>query len=177
MRFLGMYIGWLLLGVGVSLVNSQTYTPPDSLKLVTVAKQIMKKVRYCALITVDSLGIPQARIVDAFPPDSQLVVWIATNPRTRKVAQIQKNPEVTLFYWDPQGVSYVTLIGKATLVADPQQKARFWKEDWKNFYSDRWSGDDYLLIRIIPLRVEVVSYEFGILNRPQDWLPPFVVFR
>ncbi len=157
-------------------VQAQSIQSADSLKIITAARQIMQTVRYCAFITVDSNGVPQARIVDAFAPDSQMVVWVATNPRTRKVEQIRRNPHVTLFYWDPEGVSYVTLIGRATLVTDPAIKAQHWKEDWKDFYSDRWRGDDYLLIRIEPLRLEVVSYEFGILNEPQNWRPPIIYF-
>ncbi len=162
---------WILNGV------TQTVVPPDSAKIIEAARSIMTRVRYAAFITNGTDGFPQARIVDPFAPDSQMTVWVATNPLTRKVEQIRRNPKVTLFYWDPNGVSYVTLIGVAELVTDPELKARHWKEDWVNFYKDRWRGDDYVLIRIRPVRLEVVSYEFGILNAPKNWRPPAIQFQ
>ncbi len=169
-----LFLAYFMVTSGIA--QNSTYTPPDSARIIQVARQIMTKVRYAALITVDSACYPQARIVDAFAPDSEMVVWVATNPKTRKVVQIRQNPRVTLFYWDPQGVSYVTFIGLATFVTDPTEKQRHWKEDWANFYQDRWRGEDYLLIRIQPVRIEVVSYQFGILNDPIHWRPPAVEF-
>ncbi len=176
-----LWLWWVLLWFAcVGSLNAQQneqYVPPDRTTLLQAARHIMEKVRYCAFITVDSSETPRARIVDAFAPDSQMVVWVATNPRTRKVKQIQRNPRVTLFYWDPDGISYVAYTGTATLVSDPREKARHWKEAWKNFYQDRWRGEDYVLIRIQPTRIEVVSYEFGILNEPTSWRPPAVEFK
>jgi len=170
--FTGVFIGLLVL-----TAVAQTYEPPDSAKIIEAARTIMTRVRYAAFITNGTDGFPQARIVDPFAPDSQMIVWVATNPLTRKVVQIRRNPKVTLFYWDPKGVSYVTLIGVAELVNDPELKSQHWKEDWVNFYKDRWRGDDYVLIRIRPVRLEVVSYEFGILNAPRNWRPPAIQFQ
>ena len=44
--------------------------------LIAAAKEIMLKTRYCALITLDKSGHPQARTMDAFAPDDDLVVWL-----------------------------------------------------------------------------------------------------
>jgi general stress protein 26 len=109
--------------------------------------------------------------VDPLPPERDLTVWIATNPVTRKVEQIRTDPRVTLFYFDPSGPGYATLLARAELVSDPAEKARHWKDDWAPFYADKHRGADFILIRCKPFRLELVSYAHGILNDPATWRP------
>jgi general stress protein 26 len=149
---------------------------PDRLKVVAAAVEVMEKARFCALVTIGRDGHPQARVVDPFPPERDLTVWIATNPITRKVEQIRADPRVTLSYFDPSGPGYVTLLARAELVADPAEKAKRWKEDWATFYADKNRGDDFMLIRCKPIRLELVSYAHGFLNDPRTWRPITVEF-
>jgi general stress protein 26 len=65
----------------------------------------------------------------------------------------------------------VTVIGNATLVRDAAEKAKRWKDEWAAFYKDRNKGDDYVLIRITPTRLEVVSEALGMRNDPETWRP------
>jgi CubicO group peptidase (beta-lactamase class C family) len=142
--------------------------------LLRAAREIMETARYCALITVDSGGRLQARAIDAFPPDSGMVVRIGTNRRTRKVAEIARAPKVTLYYFDAPSASYVTLQGYAQVVTDPAETRRFWKPEWESFYPDRES--DYVLIAVRPQRIELVSESRGIGGDPVTWRPPVVEF-
>ena len=135
----------------------------------------MVAARYCALITLDSSGRPQARTLDPFPPDENMVVWLGTNPRSRKVAAIRRNPHVTLYYFDREAQAYVTINGIARLVNDAKAKLKWWKDDWKKFYPDR--ARDYLLIRVTPEKLEVVNVNKGIVGDPHTWTPPSVRFR
>ena len=61
--------------------------------------------------------------------------------------------------------------GDATLVDDPAEKARRWKPEWAGFYADENRGADYLLIRVVPRRLELVSYADGLVNDPKTWRP------
>ena len=149
-------------------------SPPTDAAVVAAAHEVMTVARYCALITIGDGGQPQARIVDPFPPDESGDVWIATRPVTRKVAQIRSDPRVTLFYFDTEGLAYVTLIGRAELVDDAGMKAQHWNESWTPFYSDGPRGDDYLLIRVRPRRLEVVNPAHGMMGDPVTWLPASV---
>src|ERR1043165_6219778 len=124
-------------------------------ELISAAREIMNTARYCALITTDARGSSQARTMDAFAPDEKMIVWLATNPRSRKVAEIRRNPRVTLYYFDRDHQAYVTLYGTARLVNDAKEKSRHWKDDWKVFYPDR--DKSYLLIKVMPERLEVVD--------------------
>jgi general stress protein 26 len=143
--------------------------------LITTARQIMTTTRYCALITAGRDGRAHARTMDAFSPEDDMTVWLATNPRSRKVAEIRRNPKVTLYYFDRQSEAYVTLYGTARLVNDKEEKAKRWKEDWKTFYPDR--DKSYLLIKVTPERLEVVNVNKGIVGVSPTWQPLSVDFR
>jgi PPOX class probable F420-dependent enzyme len=140
------------------------------------ARELMVKARYCALVTIGEDGHPQARAIDAFAPEDDMTVWIATNPVTRKVTEVKRDPRVTLYYYEPGGPGYVTLLGKAAVVTDPAEKAKRWKKDWAAFYKDENRGDDYVLIRVTPLRLEIVSHAHGLLNDPATWRPLAITF-
>ena len=149
---------------------------PDRATLLAAARDVMQTARYCAFVTFGPDGRAQARAVDAFAPEDDLTVWVATKPATRKVAEVRKDPRVTLYYYEPKGPGYVTLLGDAQVVDDPAEKAKRWKEEWATFYSDRNRGADYVLLRVRPRRLEVVSYGKGLLGDPATWRPFEVVF-
>jgi len=96
-----------------------------------------------------------------FSPDENMTVWFGTNPLSRKVSEIRRNPQVTLYYFDRENQAYVSMQGIARLVNDPKEKARHWKDDWKAFYPDR--DKSYLLIEVRPVRLEVVNTKTGIV--------------
>lgn len=144
-------------------------------ELLDAARELMEAARYCALITVDESGWPRAKTMDPFPPDTDMVVWLATNPKTRKVHQIQENSRVALYYFDSGLLGYVTLFGRAHLVDDKDEKKKRWKEGWEALYPDR--DTSYLLIAVTPERLEVVSTKRGIFGDPVTWEPPAVEFR
>ena len=100
--------------------------------------------------------------MDPFPPEDDFTVWLATHSGSRKVAQIRANPRVTLYYFHPRATGYVTLIGTAEPITDPREKARHWKQKWQEHYGDGHRGEDYLLLRVRPLRLEVLSYPHGL---------------
>lgn len=142
--------------------------------LKTAAREIMEAASYCVLITVDSSGQPQARVMDPFLPEDDMVVWLATNPRSRKVKQLRQDSRVTLFYFDKDGLGYVSMIGHAQLVNVAEEKARRWKEEWEQFYPNRET--DYLLISVTPERLEIVSIKHNIFGDSKTMAAPTVIF-
>src|SRR6185312_15174563 len=65
----------LLLLFAAASVASQTKQSLSRDELIAAARETMSAARYCALITQDSSGRPQARTLDPFPPDENMVVW------------------------------------------------------------------------------------------------------
>ena len=158
---------------GAPVATGQPASPvaPTRAAIISATRTIIGHARYATLVTVDASGQPQARIVDPFLPEDDLTIWIATNARSRKVGEIAANGRVTLLYFDANTQSYVTVIGRAGLVRDETEKGARWKEEWATFYKNKNHGDDYLLIRVVPSRLEVVSPALGLLNDPDTWRP------
>lgn len=144
---------------------------PSRAQIISAAADVMKAARYTTLITFGDDGRPQARIVDPATPEQDLTIWIATNPLTRKVAEIRHDGRVTLLYFNTALGEYVTVLGAASIVADSAAKVKHWKADWAPFYERGPRGDDYVLIRVKPSRLEVVSPSHKVVSDPKTWLP------
>jgi len=142
--------------------------------LISAAKKLMTEARYCALITLDKSGNPQVRTMDPFSPEEDMVIWLGTNSESRKVKEIDNDSRVSLYYEAPDASGYVVLKGRASLVNDPQQKHIHWKPEWENFYSAQKS--EYLLIKVVPDRLEIIDYRHGIVSKSKKWTVPYVDF-
>lgn len=165
--------------LGIAMAVSATAARPASAQLsrselIEAARAVMAAAPYAALATVDAEGRPDVRAMDPIAPDEDMVVWMATNPLSRKVTQLRESPTVALHYLDPNGPGYVTLHGTAKLVDDAEAKQRRWKETWTPFYADR--GDSVLLIEVTPLWLEVVSVPHGAMGDPTSWAADVVEF-
>lgn len=143
-------------------------------RIIAAAKEIMGAAGTCALITLDDDGAPRVRAMDPFAPEDDFTIWFGTNSRSRKVDQIKKDPRVSLYYLDKDASGYVIIHGRARLVNDPMEKEKRWKAAWEAFYPDK--TQDYLLIEVSPLWMEVLSPPKGISADPLTWQPPVVNF-
>lgn len=140
----------------------------------TAAWEIMRSAPTCALISLDAEGRPRVRAMEAFPPEADFTVWFGTNSLSRKVEQIRKDPRVTLYYLDQNESGYVMIHGQAELITDPAAKKKWWKKDWKAFYPNYPEG--YVLIRVIPEWMEVISNSRGIFGDALTWQPDIQEF-
>ena len=134
--------------------------------LAQVARESMTEARYCFLITLDDLGQPQARLMDAFEPEADMTVWMATDVNTRKVRQLRHDPRATLAYLTAGGEGYVTLMGRARLVDDAEERRLRWKSGWEAFFPEGPMDSDYLLLRFTPTRIELMNVTRGIGTGP-----------
>ena len=145
----------------------------DRAQLLSAARAIMKAAPQPALITVDAKGRAHVRTMDAAPPADDMVVWFATNPRSRKVTEIRRDPRVTLYYFDPAAPGYVTIAGRARLVDEQKERDRHWQSTWTPYYAHR---SDALLIAVVPESLEIVDLKADIEGDPLTWTPPLVRF-
>lgn len=159
-----------------SATQSATQPAPTRADIIAAARSVIDKARFGTLVTLGEKGEPRARIVDPFAPDSSFVVWVATNPATRKVNEVQHDGRVVMLWFEPGNPGYVSLSGEAVTVSDRAAKDAHWKEDWRRLYSDGNHGDDYLLIRIKPTHLEVVSYGAHLIGDPKTWRPLMIDF-
>jgi general stress protein 26 len=143
--------------------------------LISAAREYMRAARFCSLVTIDSTGNPHVRTMDPFEPDENMVIWLGTNRNSRKVREILNNPKVNLFYTQNKGFGYVSITGIAKLVDDKAKKSVLWKDEWKNFYDQQ--KENYILIKVIPERLELLNYKKGITGNKRSWKTPAVDFN
>jgi general stress protein 26 len=152
--------------------NPQTEFSRDS--LLHASRTIIDSAKCRVLVTVDENGRPHAREMDPFAPDENMVIWFGTNPKTRKVQQIKSNPNVAVFYYDSKSVSYVSINGTAELVNDPELKKKYWKDYWERYYAD--PEKEYILIKVVPERLELISYQYNLFWKGDSFMPQAVDF-
>jgi general stress protein 26 len=152
---------------------SQKSVSSDSLKI--AAREIMNSAHNCALITLDKDGNPGVRTMDPFPPEDDFTVWFGTNPNSRKVSQIKNNPNVALYYADSDETGYVAMHGIAQIVNKESEKEKRWKKEWGDYYKNK--TDNYILIKVTPIWMELISYSRGIVGDAVTWDPPVIMFN
>jgi len=168
--------GWF---ISVALFCLACKSAPESkvaigtLATLDAAREIMTA-GTCTLVTVNDLNQPYARVMDPLDPDNDFVVWLATNPRSRKILHIDTNPNVVLHYVDQVDNGYVSLYGKAELVRDSGLLNQHWKPEWNQFYRNK--NTDCVLIKVVPTRLEVIHYMAGITGDPLTWQPTVITF-
>jgi general stress protein 26 len=171
------FAAWCLSLALLLLPQTTPAAPPTRDAIIKASRTIITNARYATFVTVAGVGAPNARVVDPFAPEADLTIWFATNPSSRKVQELAKDPHVTLLYFDAANKGYVTVRGTATLVRDPQEKSTRWKEDWAGMYKDKNRGDDYLLVKVVPDTLEVVSVALGMINDAATWRPVTLKLR
>ena len=64
--------------------------------------------------------------------------------------------------------------GQAQIVDDPIEKQERWKDEWEAFYQNR--EEAYLLIKVTPEWMEVISNTRNIVGDPLSWEPQKIIF-
>jgi general stress protein 26 len=158
------------------IVKEPVMRPLTAEFLLETAKSCMKGAEYCFLITLGDEGEPNARLVQPFEPEEDMTIWVGTWSKSRKAKEIQKDSRVTLAFHDKEGTAYVTLLGKAQIESDTNLKRKYWREEWLGFLPQGPDGVDYVLVKFMPLRIELMSFSRGVLPRPYG-LRPAVAHR
>jgi general stress protein 26 len=139
------------------------------------AKSSIRSAEYCILITLGEKGEANARLVQPFEPEPDMTIYVGTWSKSRKVREIQKDNRVTLAFHDKEGTAYVTLLGSAQIENDTNMKRKYWREEWIGFIPQGPDGDDYVLVKFIPFRIELMSFSRGVLPQPYGLKPAVVV--
>ena len=154
---------------------SQSKKSSSQSSLISIAREIIENSGPCTLVTLDAGGNPRARVMDAFLPDEDFNIWFGTNPKSRKVAEINSDGRISILYYDLGKGAYATVYGEAKIDSSAEAKKLFWKESWANFYPDY--PNNYTLIKVIPQRIEIISESHGIKGDSITWKPAFIDFN
>jgi len=162
----------LFSAVNSPVLHAQSPFNRDTVRI--AALEIMRETNYCALVTLDSTGQPQIRTMNPFPANDEFITWFATSRNSRKVIEIRNNPNVSVYYADHMAAKgYVSITGKAEVIDDRElllkMKREYWNgiPDWQNIF---------VLIKIVPERLEVINYKHGLNNAPGTFKAPSILF-
>jgi general stress protein 26 len=166
---------FILMAYTATSAQEKTSSATHRDSVILAAREIIGAQQYCALVTIDSSGNANIRTMNPFPPDENMIVWIATSSRSRKVKEIMKNPNVVLYYANhATATGSVAIRGKAVLVDEMSEKLKRKRDYWKDAFPD-WKY--LMLIKVIPERIEVINYKYGLNNSSENWDPPSVEFK
>ena len=140
--------------------------PITAALILETAKSSMKSAEYCMLITLGEGGEANARLVQPFEPEPDMTIWVGTWSKSRKVREVRRDSRVTLAFYDKESTAYVTLLGLAQIENDLNKKRKYWREEWIGFIPQGPEGDDYVLVKFIPFRIELMSFGSGVLRQP-----------
>ena len=135
------------------------------------AKLIINTSKTCVFSTIGDDGSPSSRVMDPHIPKNDFIVYLVTNPYSRKVNEINDDPRVALTFKNVNG--YVTIKGLVSIVNNLIEKNKFWKEDWTPYYE---SKENALILKVTPLSMEIINSDSGILGNLETWSPPKVSF-
>ena len=155
-----------------SNLYAQTAVNRDT--MLVAARELIKETTYCGLVTIDSTGQPIVRTMNPFPVKDDLVIWFATSRSSRKVGELKANPKVAVYFADHiTAKGYVNISGKAEVIDDKELLVRMKREYWEGI--SNWQ-DIFVLIKIVPERLEVINYKHGLNNDPKTFKAPSVDF-
>ena len=118
-----------------------------------------------ATLTED--GKPWTRYV-VVKADDQMNIWFATFKNSRKIQQIDKNPEVHLVLGvtDPQtAVSWLQVQGHAEILDDAETKKIIWYDLLSSIFSGP-NDPNYVVCKVRPNRIEYYTMN---MPKPEIW--------
>lgn len=143
-------------------------------ELLKVTRMTMEGGHYCIFTTVTDDGVAHARLLEPFDPEEDLTVWFGTSPTSRKIEQIENNPQVTLAYYFIKDGAYAVLQGTAETINDHELRKHYFREEWHAYFKGGPEGD-FTLIKFTPQRIELISFEHKVTPEPYGLQPAILV--
>jgi general stress protein 26 len=105
--------------------------------LLAGAAKTIRAVRYCWLLTAADKGLvhgrPMGRLLHE-PGEDEWTIRFVVDGRSRKVAEVERDGEVTLIFQDDTHDGYATLSGCATLLREEAEIRRRWKPAFETYF-------------------------------------------
>jgi general stress protein 26 len=130
--------------------------------------ELVNSLKIAYLSTVNGEGCPQTRAVfnlrcrEAFPGtdacfeghDRDFLLYFSTNTSSAKMAEIRRNPAVSVYYCRPDEFIGLMLTGRIEVVEDRALKLALWQEGWERYYAAGREDPDYTILRLRPSRMK-----------------------
>ncbi len=137
----------------------------DALMIRTVGRQLIESSAAAYLTTIDCDGFPDTRAMlnlrnpttypgltgffGALAHDFEL--YFSTNTASRKIQQIQVNPQAAAYYCQPTSFQGIMVGGTLEIIADVSIKQALWQPGWEMYYPAGFDDPDHTVLRLTPL--------------------------
>jgi len=127
-------------------------------------RSLMTTMPACYLTTIDGNGFPHTTAMlnlccaKDFPTlvalheegKDAFVLYLSTSMQSDKMARMQANPKVSVYFCQPDQFVGLMLGGEIEIVADQDLKNRVWQEGWTMYYPNGPEGPEYGGMRLTP---------------------------
>jgi len=127
-------------------------------ELKKIMVDFVKSYPFSNLITIGPNGFPKGRMMVHLPLGNDMAFWFATSAKSNKIKEITKNKAVCVYVYRPTDHSNVCACGTAVVTKDDKLKKKYWKDAYKTFWPGGYKEPDYVLIKVIPKRLEYLDY-------------------
>ncbi len=129
--------------------------------------KILDEAEISLLITQGEDGYPHSRPMTLLGYEEEGVLWFATSRSSRKVAEIDRDPKVTVCFLALEGGAHAQAFGQAEILEDPELKAELWMEDWGEYWEGPEDPDYVLLV------VRLDRAEYYLIEDDELWVIDF----
>jgi general stress protein 26 len=145
------------------LVEEQPEMSQKQSEIKKVAK-LMKALDYCMMTTRSTDGMRARPMSNNGEVEFDGDVWFFSGADTRKVADIERDPQVHLGYADTENFVFVSMTGGATIVRDEEKKRELWIKELERWFEDGPESEDVVLIKVTPHTVAYWGDDEGEVN-------------
>jgi len=96
--------------------------------------------------TVDENGFPQVKAMIKTAANGLKEFWFCSNTSSKRAAQIQRNPNACLYFYDEKTFEGLLLTGRADVSHDLEKK-EFWADGMERYYPQGVTDPDFALIK------------------------------
>lgn len=133
---------------------------------------LVKGIDYAVFTTRGSDGAPlHARPMAYRSIDDDADLWFFTKKSSRKAKEIEADPQVLISFADPKAQHFVSITGRAEIVADRAVVQERWSEIYRAWFPGGPNDEEVVVVRVHAERAEywdtptsAVVYAFGYLK-------------
>lgn len=116
------------------------------------AEALVQDSKTCVFANVDENGKPQAKAFLKTQNSGLKEIWICTNTSSKRAAQVMKNPEGAMYFYNENIYEGLMLSGTAEIIYDDEKRKEFWRDFMTMYYPLGPTDPDYALLRFTATR-------------------------
>jgi general stress protein 26 len=146
--------------------NKRAAFDPSLDRCLTSIREQLRQSKYCFLISQSESKWPTARMVQPIIDFDSLEIWLGTNPKLRKVNEIETNPYITLAFGNERENANLIVYGKASIIRDDHSRKEHWLSTWLLFFPGGPTSDDFVSIKVEPQKIELMDFKRNLVDEP-----------